>query len=190
MGEFTTLSGVRPQTVNRPAMPIVDRTLVTPRVRCSAPIAAQPRAVMALPELPPIEQPRITPEGFIPPKPVRPGEMIGGRRIGEGEVVFSIADMIRVAVEATGMPKAHLLSTRRQSRVVKARQIGMWLAKHYTGRSLPLTGQAFGGRDHTTVLHAVRRVEHAIVANRITVAADPVEVARELWSVDWPRVPK
>lgn len=50
-----------------------------------------------------------------------------------------------------------LLSSRRTKEVVKPRQIGMMLAKLLTRRSLPEIGKEFGGRDHTTVLHAVRK---------------------------------
>lgn len=50
-----------------------------------------------------------------------------------------------------------LLSSRRTKEVVKPRQIGMMLAKLLTRRSLPEIGKEFGWRDHTTVLHAVRK---------------------------------
>jgi chromosomal replication initiator protein len=43
--------------------------------------------------------------------------------------------------------------------VVRPRQIAMYLAKSLTLRSLPEIGRRFGGRDHTTVLHAVRKIE-------------------------------
>jgi chromosomal replication initiator protein len=43
--------------------------------------------------------------------------------------------------------------------VVVPRQVGMYLAKKLTPRSLPEIGRRFGGRDHSTVLHAVRKIE-------------------------------
>ena len=46
--------------------------------------------------------------------------------------------------------------------VVKPRQIAMYLSKMLTLRSLPEIGRRFGGRDHTTVLHAVRKIEKAV----------------------------
>lgn len=52
-----------------------------------------------------------------------------------------------------------ILSSRRTARVVKPRQIAMFLAKKLTLKSLPEVGRRFGGRDHTTVLHAVRKIE-------------------------------
>ena len=55
------------------------------------------------------------------------------------------------------------MSSARRSRVVaRPRQVAMYLSKQLTSRSLPEIGQAFGGRDHTTVIHAVRRVEELV----------------------------
>lgn len=51
-----------------------------------------------------------------------------------------------------------LLSKRRSRVVARPRQVGMWLARQLTKRSLPDIGLRFGGRDHTTVIHAVRRI--------------------------------
>ena len=53
---------------------------------------------------------------------------------------------------------ADLLSKRRTRSIARPRQIGMALAKELTNHSLPEIGDAFGGRDHTTVLHACRRI--------------------------------
>lgn len=53
-------------------------------------------------------------------------------------------------------------SARRTDNVVKPRQIAMYLAKELTQRSLPDIGRRFGGRDHTTVLHAVRKIRENI----------------------------
>ncbi len=52
-----------------------------------------------------------------------------------------------------------LVSARRARAVARPRQIAMYLAKRLTTRSLPEIGRKFGGRDHSTVIHAVRRVE-------------------------------
>jgi chromosomal replication initiator protein len=54
---------------------------------------------------------------------------------------------------------ADLLSKRRSRSVARPRQVAMALSKELTSHSLPEIGDAFGGRDHTTVLHAVRRIE-------------------------------
>jgi chromosomal replication initiator protein len=49
-------------------------------------------------------------------------------------------------------------SKRRPANIAKPRQIAMYLAKELTKHSLPEIGDSFGGRDHTTVLHAVRKI--------------------------------
>jgi chromosomal replication initiator protein len=69
-------------------------------------------------------------------------------------------DMIQKAVaEHYSLKQADLISERRARAVARPRQVAMWLAKQITTRSLPDIGRRFGGRDHTTVLHAVRRIE-------------------------------
>ncbi len=69
-------------------------------------------------------------------------------------------DMIQKTVsEHFGLTQADLISERRARAVARPRQVAMWLAKQITTRSLPDIGRRFGGRDHTTVLHAVRRIE-------------------------------
>ena len=52
-----------------------------------------------------------------------------------------------------------LVSARRSRAVARPRQIAMYLAKRLTTRSLPEIGRKFGGRDHSTVIHAVRKIE-------------------------------
>ena len=54
--------------------------------------------------------------------------------------------------------RGDILSARRTASVVRPRQIAMYLSKLLTPRSLPEIGRRFGGRDHTTVLHAVRKI--------------------------------
>src|SRR3990167_1143287 len=67
---------------------------------------------------------------------------------------------IKIAVCAHFKMSMHdLLSSRRTMEIVWPRQIGMYLAKILTMRSLPEIGREFGNRDHTTVLHAVRKIE-------------------------------
>ena len=63
------------------------------------------------------------------------------------------------AAEECGMAVIDLLSHRRTANVVLPRQIAMYLARAMTRSSLPQIGRRFGGRDHTTVLHACRKIE-------------------------------
>ena len=57
------------------------------------------------------------------------------------------------------IPLSDMLSQRRSRPLARPRQIAMFLAKKMTTRSLPEIGRRFGNRDHTTVIHAVRKVE-------------------------------
>jgi chromosomal replication initiator protein len=79
-------------------------------------------------------------------------------RSGEPKRV-RIEDIQRIVARHYNVSKTELLSNRRTRTIVKPRQIAMYLAKIMTPRSLPEIGRRFGGRDHTTVLHAVRKIE-------------------------------
>ena len=72
---------------------------------------------------------------------------------------IKIEDILRIISRHYGVSKSDLLSQRRHRSVVWPRQIGMYLAKQLTQRSLPEIGRRFGNRDHTTVLHAIRKIE-------------------------------
>jgi chromosomal replication initiator protein len=89
-------------------------------------------------------------------------------------------DMIQKLVsEHYGLKQADLISERRARAVARPRQVAMWLAKQITTRSLPDIGRRFGGRDHTTVLHAVRRIE-ALKEEDATIARDVEVLLRKL----------
>lgn len=64
-----------------------------------------------------------------------------------------------VVAKEFGVNLSHLVSQRRTAHMVMARQVAMWFCREKTDRSLPAIGEAFGGRDHTTVLHAIRQIE-------------------------------
>jgi chromosomal replication initiator protein len=70
-----------------------------------------------------------------------------------------IEDIQRLVASHYNVSKSDILSSRRTATVVRPRQIAMYLSKALTLRSLPEIGRRFGGRDHTTVLHAVRKIE-------------------------------
>ncbi len=78
---------------------------------------------------------------------------------------IKIEDILRIISRHFGVSKGDLLSQRRHRSVVWPRQIGMYLAKQMTHRSLPEIGRRFGGRDHTTVLHAIRKIEGVIAGD-------------------------
>lgn len=79
-------------------------------------------------------------------------------RSGEPKRV-RIEDIQRIVARHYNVSKTELLSNRRTRTIVKPRQVAMYLSKVMTPRSLPEIGRRFGGRDHTTVLHAVRKIE-------------------------------
>ena len=89
-----------------------------------------------------------------------------------------IEDIQRVVARHYNVSKADLLSSRRTRTIVRPRQIAMYLAKVLTPRSLPEIGRRFGGRDHTTVLHAVRKIEEMIQGDKTL--ADEIELLKRL----------
>ncbi|EMD83897.1 chromosomal replication initiator protein [Pacificimonas flava] len=74
------------------------------------------------------------------------------RRVTVDRIQREVADFYHIKL-------ADMLSARRARDVARPRQIAMYLAKRLTPRSLPDIGRRFGGRDHTTVMHAVKRIE-------------------------------
>lgn len=72
--------------------------------------------------------------------------------------LVTIPNIQKVVVEYFKIRTSDLLSARRSRTITRPRQIAMSLAKELTTHSLPEIGQAFGGRDHTTVMHACRKV--------------------------------
>jgi chromosomal replication initiator protein len=89
-----------------------------------------------------------------------------------------IEDIQRVVARHFNVSKADLLSSRRTRTIVRPRQIAMYLAKVLTPRSLPEIGRRFGGRDHTTVLHAVRKIEGLIEGDKSL--ADEIELLKRM----------
>ena len=76
-----------------------------------------------------------------------------------------IEDIQKRVATHYNVSRADLLSSRRTAAVVMPRQIAMFLSKSLTLRSLPEIGRRFGGRDHTTVLHAVRKIDKLCETN-------------------------
>jgi len=72
--------------------------------------------------------------------------------------LVSISNIQKVVVEYYKIRISELLSARRTRTIARPRQVAMTLAKELTTHSLPEIGDAFGGRDHTTVLHACRKI--------------------------------
>lgn len=82
-----------------------------------------------------------------------------GSRSSAAERRTTIEEIQRKTAEYYKLDLRELHSARRARRVARPRQVAMFLARELTSRSLPDIGRRFGGRDHTTVLHACRRIE-------------------------------
>jgi len=96
-----------------------------------------------------------------------------------GERRITVDDIQKAVAEYYGMKQADLLSDRRNRAIARPRQVAMWLCKQLTTRSLPDIGRRFGGRDHTTVLHAVRKIEE-LKAVDAPIATDVEALLRKL----------
>lgn len=91
----------------------------------------------------------------------------------------TIDEIQKAVVEHYSIRMADMTSARRSRAVARPRQMAMYLAKQLTPRSLPEIGKKFGGRDHTTVMHAVRQIEKLTAEDR-TLADDLEALKRKL----------
>ncbi len=90
----------------------------------------------------------------------------------------TIDEIIRKVADHYNLRLSDMLSPRRARSVARPRQVAMFLSKVLTSKSLPEIGRRFGGRDHTTVIHAVRRIEELkAIDNQI---AEDVELLRRM----------
>jgi len=87
--------------------------------------------------------------------------------------------VVEAAAGYFGVPAEQLLGRSRAPRLALARQVAMYLCRELAGLSLPEVGQAVGGRDHSTVLHAVRKV-HGLVQAGGPVAEQVADLSRRL----------
>ncbi len=89
-----------------------------------------------------------------------------------------IEDIQKLVASHYSISRPDILSSRRTATVVRPRQIAMYLSKVLTLRSLPEIGRRFGGRDHTTVLHAVRKIE--TLAKSDGVLSEEIELLKRM----------
>src|SRR5579863_553442 len=129
-------------------------------------------------------------EGALNTLVARAGENIGRLSLDEVQAILrphlrgaerriTVDEIQKACAEHFGLRQADLISERRNRAIARPRQAAMWLAKQLTTRSLPDIGRRFGGRDHTTVLHAVRRIEQ-LRAEDPQLARDLEVLARKL----------
>lgn len=76
-----------------------------------------------------------------------------------------IEDIVRAVCAHTGIAKHELTSARRNGPVAAARHLAYYLCRRLTEKSLPEIGRRIGNRDHTTILHGVRRTEHRMLTD-------------------------
>ena len=90
----------------------------------------------------------------------------------------TIEDIQKLVAEHYRIRIADMHSARRARAVARPRQVAMYLAKQLTPRSLPEIGRKFGGRDHTTVMHAIRKIEE--LRSGDPVLSEDIEALRRL----------
>jgi hypothetical protein len=109
---------------------------------------------------------------FLPARPAIPGP-------NDSDTMRpSVQQIIRHMARISGFSVNDLCSARRTFPLIRPRQIAMALAKELTECSLPRIGRQFGGRDHTTVLHAIRRYAPLMAA---IIAAIPPRASLDDW---------
>ncbi len=91
----------------------------------------------------------------------------------------TVDEIQKLTADHFGLKQADLLSERRTRSVARPRQVAMWLCKQHTTRSYPDIGRRFGGRDHTTVLHAVKKIEELLTSDD-QIARDVEALTRKL----------
>ena len=89
---------------------------------------------------------------------------------------ISIDEIQRKVCDNYGLRMSDMQSARRARTIARPRQVAMYLAKQMTARSLPEIGRKFGGRDHTTVMHAIRKIEELM--NQDSMFNDEVSLIR------------
>lgn len=87
-------------------------------------------------------------------------KLFASERLGKVRDGFTDgASILRIVVKHTGVTLVDLASDRRRASLVRVRQVACWLMRHHTLLSFPQIGAKLGGRDHTTILHAVRKID-------------------------------
>jgi chromosomal replication initiator protein len=77
----------------------------------------------------------------------------------------SLARILEMHASACGIPVVRLIGSERNATVVRERQTVCWLMRSYTGASYPQIARAMGGKDHTTILHAVKKIDQIMGTN-------------------------
>ncbi len=112
---------------------------------------------------------------------------------GAGAARWPISRILAAVAAHYDVEVAEILAHRRTAHLVIPRQVAVYLAKALTGRSLPDIGRRFGGRDHTTILHGVRKIA-ALMQRDADLARERGGADRRFWwgaiCVDHPPRPR
>jgi chromosomal replication initiator protein len=103
------------------------------------------------------------------------GELYPGVAPEIGAARVSVEQIQQLTAEAFGLTRAELLSDSRTAGITWPRQVAMYLAREHTDATLPAIGRSFGGRNHTTVMHACRRA-----VQRLADDPEAFEIVRRL----------
>ncbi|WP_135450145.1 MULTISPECIES: chromosomal replication initiator protein DnaA [Tabrizicola] len=91
---------------------------------------------------------------------------------------LTIEEIQRKVAEHYNIRLSDMIGPKRLRTIARPRQVAMYLAKHLTPRSLPEIGRRFGGRDHTTIMHGVRKIEELMATD--SQLADDLQLLRRL----------
>jgi len=106
-------------------------------------------------------------------------QLLRANLTGGVERRITVDEIQKTTADHYGLKQADLLSERRTRSIARPRQVAMYLCKLHTTRSYPDIGRRFGGRDHTTVLHGVKKIEELIGKDE-QIARDVEALSRKL----------
>ena len=91
---------------------------------------------------------------------------------------LTIEEIQRKVAEHYNIRLSDMIGPKRMRTIARPRQVAMYLAKQLTSRSLPEIGRRFGGRDHTTIMHGVRKIEELMASD--SQLADDLQLLKRL----------
>ena len=101
--------------------------------------------------------------------------------IDSDEEIVNIESIQKTVASFFQISLQDLLSARRSRSLARPRQIAMYLAKKYTSKSLPEIGRKFSNRDHTTVIHAVKKINQ-LLQNDENIKRNIIEIKKNLYN--------
>lgn len=84
--------------------------------------------------------------------------------------MITVREIQQAVCQRYGVTTLDLVSQRRSAKIALPRHVAMWMARYLTDCSIPNIGRMFGNRDHTTVIHAIKRVDKLVRTDRTQAA--------------------